>query len=139
MQLVEAARSSKRSAWLALLGFVVLLAAFWAVGEYFGIVARLGGHLPSAVLSFALLLAPYWAFGFGLDEWLRRELTSSQARVLAPLALILPYLVFTLPRGEFRWDICCGFLGVVLSVTLLLNQARPLAPGWRDWVALTIL
>jgi len=132
-------RSSNTFRWLALPGFIVLLAAFWALGEYFGVTARLGGHVASAVASFALLLGPYWAFGFGLDGWLRRELTRSSARLLAPVALILPYLVFTLPRGEFRWSICCGLLGIVLGVTALLNQARSLAPGWHDWLALAIL
>jgi membrane protease YdiL (CAAX protease family) len=132
-------RSSKTARWLALFGFIALLAAFWALGEYFGAVAKLGGHVASAMLSFALLLGPYWAFGFGLDEWLRRELTSSIAKLLAPVALILPYLAFTLPRGEFRWSICCGLLGIVLTVTMLLNHARSLTPGWHDWLALAIL
>jgi hypothetical protein len=132
-------RSSRARLWTTLLGFIALLAAFWALGEYFGVVARLGGHTASALLSFALVLGPYWAFGFGLDGWLRRELRSSSARLLAPGALILPYLVFTLPRGEFRWSICCGLLVIVLAVTMLLNQARALGPGWHDWLALAIL
>ena len=139
MQLAADVRSSKTAGWVALLGFVALLAAFWALGEYFGVAARLGGHVPSAVLSFALLLGPCWAFGFGLDGWLRRKLTSSRAKLLAPVALILPYIVFTVPRGEFRWSICCALLGIMLGVTLLLHQARSLTPGWRDWVALAIL
>jgi membrane protease YdiL (CAAX protease family) len=128
-----------RPRWFALLGFIALLGAFWALGEYFGVVARLGGNVVSAMLSFALLLGPYWAFGFGLDGWLRRELKSSSARLLAPAALILPYVLFTLPRGEFRWGICFGLLGIVLTVTMLLDQARSLTPGWNDWLALTIL
>src|ERR1700730_2417696 len=132
-------RSSRAPLWPALLGFLALLAAFWALGEYFGVVARLGGHTASALLRFALLLGPYWAFGFGLDEWLRRELTSLGARLIAPVVLIASYLAFTLPRGEFRWSICCGLLGIVLAVTVLLNQARSLTPGWRDWLALAIL
>lgn len=139
MAVAAEVRSSKTPLWPALLGFIVLLAAFWALGEYFGVISKLRGHSASAVLSFALLLAPYWSFGFGLDEWLRRELTSSSAKLLASAALILPYLVFTLPRSEFRWSICCGLLGIVLAVTILLNQARSLAPGWHDWLALAIL
>ena len=133
------ARSFKAVRWVALLAFVALLGGFWALAEYFGVAARLDGHVASAALSFAMLLAPYWAFGFGLDAWLRRKLTSSTAKLLAPVALIVPYLVFTLPRGEFRWDICCGLLGIVLAVTLLLNQAGSHAPRWHDWTALAIL
>ena len=132
-------RSSGARLWQALLGFIALLGAFWALGEYFGVVARLGGHTLSAMLSFALLLAPYWAFGFGLDGWLRRELTSSTARLIAPVSLIAPYLVFTLPRGEFRWSMCGGLVGIVLAVTVLLDQTRSPAPSWHDWFALAIL
>ncbi len=124
---------------LALLGFVALLAAFWGVSEYFGVAAKLGRHFPSALLSFALLLGPYWAFGFGFDRWLQRRLTSSSARVSAPALLILPYVVFTLPAGEFHWSICLELAGIVLAVTLLLNQARSLSPDWHDWLVLAIL
>ena len=136
---LPAPRSFKSLRWLALIGFIALLAAFWALSRYFGVAAKLGDHLPSALLSFALLLGPYWAFGFGLAEWLQPRLTSSAAKLFAPALLILPYLISTLPRGEFRWTICCGLLGVVLAVMLILSQARSLTPGWQDWLALAIL
>ena len=138
MAVVAEARSFKAQ-WLALAAFVVLLGAFWIVAQYFGLLARLGGHTGSAMLSFALLLAPYWAFGFGLDEWLRRELTGAAARLLAPAALLLPYVVFTLPRDDFRWSMFAGLLSIVLSVTALLSLPRSLTPGWHDWLALAIL
>ncbi len=132
----ETPRPAGKAAWL---GFFAVLAAFIGVAEYFGVAANLGGHFLSALLSFALLLAPYWAFGFGADQWLRRWLTSSAAIACAPALLILPYLVFSLPRGQFRWSMFCGLLSVVLAVTLILMQARPLAPGWRDCLVLAIL
>lgn len=138
MAVVTEARSFQNR-WCAVGGFVVLIAAFWAIAQYFGVFSRLGGHAGSAMLSFALVLAPYWAFGFGLGDWLRRKLTSSRAKLFAPAVLIGPYLVFSLPRADFRWSICCGLLGIILGVMLLLSQARSLVPGWQDWLALAIL
>lgn len=119
----------KTAPWLA---FLALLVAFWFVAKNFGIQDQLGGHVPSAVLSFALLLAPYWAFGFGIDEWLNTHVKGT-ARALLPLLLILPYLVFTLPRGEFRWDMCLGMAAIVLAVSLLAPYSR------ADWLVLAIL
>jgi CAAX protease family protein len=124
---------------LVSLGFIALLAAFWALGDYFGVAAKLGAHFPSALFSFALLLGPYWALGFGLGEWLQHQLANPAARVLTSVLLILPYLVFALPRGAFRWSICGGLAGVVLAVMLLLSRARSFSPGWHDWLALAIL
>jgi len=124
---------------VAVAGFAALLVAFWALSKYFGIAARLGDHLTSARISFALLLAPYWAFGFGLDRWLQTRVRNAVARILTPALLVLPYLVFALPMGQFRWSICFGLLGVIFSFTLVLNSAGKLEPGWRDALALAIL
>src|SRR5256885_280816 len=41
---------------LPLIGFFALLAAFWFAAQFFGVTARLGGHVPSTIFSFALLL-----------------------------------------------------------------------------------
>ena len=128
-----------RGAAAAVLSFAALMIAFWFVGAHFRVTENLTDHLPSAVLSFALLLAPYWGFGFGLDAWLRRNLISPAARILAPVLLVVPYLVFVVPRGQFRWDMCLGMLGAVLAIAVLLNGARAAAPHWRDWLALAIL
>lgn len=125
--------------WIALAGFIVLLAAFWGLSNYFGVTAKLGAHVASALLSFALVLAPYWAFGFGLGEWLRRYVASAPARMFAPAALLLSYLIFSIPRGEFHWRIFGGFLVVIVGVMALLNGHPSLAPSWRDWLALVIL
>jgi uncharacterized protein len=128
-----------RGAAVAALSFAALLVAFWFVGANFHVTENLTDHLPSAVLSFALLLGPYWGFGFGLDAWLRSRLTAPAARILAPAMLVIPYLVFVLPRGQFRWDMCLGMLGAVLVIALLLNGERSAAPDWRDWLVLAIL
>lgn len=117
-----------------MVGFAVLIGLFWVVAQRFGVADRLG-NLPSAIASFALLLAPYWFFGFGLAP----RFESRAIRILAPLALLISWLVFVLPRGEFRWDECLGMAGVILATTLLLDFAKPQSPVWNDWVVLAIL
>ncbi len=124
---------------LAALGFLALLFAFWLVGQHFGVADKLGGHLPSTLISFSLLLAPHWAFGFGFAEWLRKVLPSVAARTLAPSLLVLPYLVFTIPRGLFQWSMCLGLLGSVLLVALILSHARAAPPDWHDALVLLLL
>jgi membrane protease YdiL (CAAX protease family) len=116
-------------------GFVALLVCFWFIAKHFGVTIR-----PATGLSFALLLAPYWAFGFGFGPWLRRHTPGGVARALAPLALIVAYLVFALPAGQFRWDMCLGLAAVVLAVTMLLQHAGTNEPvDWHDWLVLAIL
>lgn len=127
-------------------GFITFIAAFLIIARRFDVTISI-----STGISVALLLAPYWTFGFGLDEWLIKKLRNRAARTLAPLTLMAAYLVFALPAGEFRWNMFAGMSAVVLSVTLLLDQARgdqsamrssrcaSLDPGWRDWLVLAIL
>jgi membrane protease YdiL (CAAX protease family) len=121
------------------MGFAALLVAFWIVARYFGVEAGLRDHLPSSILSLALLLGPYWAFGFGLGDWLHGVIKSTAARALAPALLILSYLVFTIPRGQFRWSLCLGIVGTVLLVSAILTHARSPQPDWHDGLALLIL
>ncbi len=132
-------RLRSSSALRPALAFVALLAGFWWVGGHFGVRNQLGNHVPSAFLSFALLLGPYWAFGFGVDAWLRRVLASQPARIVAPCFLLLPYLVFAIPLGDFQWRLCVGFAAVILIVSAVLAFARPAAPSWHDWLVLVLL
>jgi membrane protease YdiL (CAAX protease family) len=123
----------------AVLKFFVVLGGFWFVANYFGITANLAGHLPSAIASFSVLLAPYWAFGFGLDAWLRKRLSGVTAKTLAPLVLMAAYLVFVVPRGQFRWSMFLGMTGIVLAIALLLSYSQQPAPAWNDWAVLAML
>jgi hypothetical protein len=118
--------------------FAALIACFYVAGKYFGVASRVEGHLVSTLASLSLALAPYWAFGFGLDGFLRATLKSRVARVAAPAALILPYFVFALPRGDFRWDLCAGMTAIFILIPVLLDTEAH-APCWRDWAALALL
>jgi len=115
-------------------GFIALLASFWFIGRHFNVTVGF-----FTAVSFGLLLAPYWAFGFGLDGWLRGKLKSTVAMTVAPVFLCIPYLVFALPQGQFRWDMLLGMTAVIYAIALLLRHADPAMPGWRDWIVLAIL
>jgi membrane protease YdiL (CAAX protease family) len=117
----------------AAIGFPLLLVAFWFTGVYFGITDKLGANPAAALVSFGLLLAPYWFFGFGLAERLKRRLTRPFERVAAATVFIVPYLVFSLPRGEFRIDLCAELLLAILGLTVLLEFVRS---NWADYCAL---
>jgi len=127
------------SAVRAGLGFAVLLGVLWLVGGHFGITARASGNAVPAFASLALLLAPYWAFGFGAADWVAAQLTTSLARLAAASLLLLPYIVFAIPTGQFRWDMCGGLLAFVLLISGLLESARQSEVGWREWLVLLLL
>jgi len=107
---------------LRLIGFLALLAALWMAAKTFGVAAQLTGW---DVAACAMLLAPFWAFGFGLAGKLPRN-------AFLPLVLIVPYLLFAIPRGVFRWEMFAGMAAVLLALGLLLDR------GW-DWAVLAIL
>jgi hypothetical protein len=83
--------------------YALLLVAFWFVARHFAMDVRIHGHMVGSFTAFALLLAPYWFFGLGAAEMLHRFLTNRVVRVLVAGLLLVPYLIFSLPRGEFRW------------------------------------
>lgn len=117
----------------ASIGFFILLIAFWFTAVHFGIAERLGAHPAAALLSFTLLLAPYWFFGFGLGDLLRRKLTRPLQRMAVSAVFILPYLVFSIPRGEFRPALGAELLLAILGLTALLEFVPP---TWADYCAL---
>jgi uncharacterized protein len=122
------------------ISYLLLLGAFWAVARAFMVDVRLGGHFDSAFLSFALLLAPYWSFGFGLAGVLDR-VRSRATRVLLPLTLALPYVVFSLPRGEFHASMAIALVAIPVGVAALFEFAPPATAAihWQDVVALAAL
>lgn len=118
-------------------GFITLIACFALVARYFGVTIQ-----AAAGVSVVILLAPYWAFGFGLDNWIRAHLRERVTQVLAPQLLIVAYIIFALPGGQFHWNMCLGMAGIVLAIALLLQHANSTTkdqPDWHDWLVLAIL
>jgi membrane protease YdiL (CAAX protease family) len=126
---------------VAALLYSILLVAFWFVAQHFSIESRIGGHMLSGFVSFALLLAPYWFFGFGAAEILKRKLTTRAVRVLAPGLLVVPHLVFSIPRGEFLWIYGAILFAVPVGLAALFEFVPPGTPKlcWQDVLALAVV
>lgn len=125
--------------------YVLVLVAFWIVAEHFSLTARLG-HMPSTLMAFGLALAPYWYFGFGLAGRLQKALTTRVIRLLTPGILAVPYLIYSIPRSEFRWIFFFVFFFVPVGMSALLELLRPnSAPSpilglcWQDVIVLAIV
>lgn len=134
------AERNDRALLLAAILFAVVLVAFWLVAQHFGVEKRIGGRLPSAFVSFALLLAPYWFFGFGVAGMLRERLRGA-LRVLAPGLLVVPYLIFSIPRGEFQWTYAGILFAIPIGLAALFQFAPPRTPKitWQDALALAAI
>jgi len=131
---------------VAALSLAALLAAFWAVARRLEVSQRLGGHFPSAFASFALVLAPYWAFGFGAADVLSRWIRSRVARDLTPALLVIPYAVFSVPRGQFQIPFAVFFVTVPVGIAVLFEYLPPrrsdgsaIGFGWQDALALAAI
>jgi uncharacterized protein len=135
----------KKSLLIAAGLYIALLIAFWFAAIHFDMPRRIHGHMPSSFAAFALLLAPYWFFGFGLMEVLRKSLPTPLIRVLLPGILVIPYLIFSIARGEFRFRYA-GILICIPVFTAALFEFLPPGGGhesgakfcWQDMVALSI-
>jgi len=104
--------------------YAFALIAFWFLAQHFSLSARIG-HFASTFAAFALIFAPLWFFGFGLADNLRSRLTSRTTRVLTPALLVLPYLIYALPRGEFRWLFFFFFLAIPVGASALYEFLPP--------------
>jgi membrane protease YdiL (CAAX protease family) len=123
----------------ALLSYCALLFAFWIVAGYFHVETTIGGHFPSAIASFALLLAPFWFFGFEAAALLRKSLNSRLRRITAAAIFLLPYLVYALPRGEFRVSIASAILFLSVGLTALFEFSATRTGQQADWRDFTVL
>jgi hypothetical protein len=132
--------SSRNRLIAALLSFCAILSCFWFAGRHFSIEQRIGGHLPSTFAAFALLLAPYWFFGFGLAGVLA-SIRSRAVRSFLPALLVIPYLIFSLPRGEFRWSYGLLLPGITVGLACLFEFVGPKTPAiaWQDIIALCLV
>src|SRR5215471_92819 len=121
--------------------YALLLVVFWFVAQHFSVAARIGGHMLSGFVSFALLLAPYWFFGFGAADFLKGKLRSKMVRVLAPGLLIVPYLIFSMPRGEFRWNYALALFAIPIGLAALFEFAPTDTQKlcWQDVLTLMVI
>lgn len=132
---------SGRPLVIGAISYALLLIAFWFAAQHFSVDARIGGHMLSAFISFTLLLAPFWFFGFGAAAALQKKLAGSLARVLLPGMLVIPYLVFSIPRGEFLWIYAAVLFAIPVGLAGLFEF---LPPGtqklcWQDVLALAAI
>lgn len=123
--------------------FALLLVAFWFAAIHFEIPARIQGHMPSGFVAFALILLPYWFFGFGLAEWLRDRPRTRWSRVLLPGLLVVPYLVFSIPRAEFRWIWAIALFAIPVAAAGLFEfgsfqEEERQRFCWQDFVVLSM-
>jgi CAAX protease family protein len=126
--------------------YILLLVAFWFVAQHFRTESLIGGHMLSAYSAFALALAPYWFLGFDTTDALRGLFTNRVVRALTPGLLALPYIIFSLPRGEFHWVYASALLGIPVGMAALFEflppgGAQP-SPGklyWQDVIALALV
>lgn len=127
---------------VALAIYALILGAFWLLIQLLSLNTRLG-HVPSTFGAFALLFAPFWFFGFGIAERLRAALTNRVTRVLAAGLVLIPYLIYALPRSEFRWTFCLAFLSLSIGASAVFELfppggTRPSTPTlcWQDILVL---
>jgi uncharacterized protein len=104
--------------------YVLLLGAFWLLAAHLALGQQIG-HMPSTFTAFALLFAPFWFFGFGADRAILRVLSRRSTRVLVPGLLAIPYLVYSLPRGEFHFAYLAAFLAIPIGMSALFEFAPP--------------
>lgn len=155
------ARGGTATFWLAAALYAALLTAMWFAAHAFGVAQRLGEHWLPGFLTFALLFLPFWAFGFGLAAPLRRRLISPAARIAAPAALLVPYLLFAVATSTVQLRYVVFLLGIPVGLAALFETAgrAPAAPqaaspgsaiasepgaaaarlGWPDAIALPVL
>jgi hypothetical protein len=114
-----------RTTAAASVGYVLLLVAFWFLARHFDIESRIQGHMGSSFIAFALLLAPYWFFGFGATGLLQALIRSRAIRVLVPGLLVVPYVIFSVPRGEFTWSSGLVLFGIPVGIAALFEFLPP--------------
>ncbi len=123
---------------IVVLGYLALLAAFWAVARHFGATEAFHALGP-VIAAFALLMAPVWFFGFGAAEWLEARLQNARVRVVAAAVLVLPYLVFALPRGELQLRLALEMLLFTLALAFLRASVKTGRLAWQDVVILAVV
>jgi membrane protease YdiL (CAAX protease family) len=124
---------------VAVLSYAALLFAFWMAARQFRVTTAFE-HFPSAFTCFALLLSPYWFFGFGLAVALRARLKQPWLKIVLPGLLVIPYLVFAIPRGDVIGEYILVFAGLPVAMAALFEFV-PARGGitWQDILVLAVI
>jgi CAAX protease family protein len=135
---VTSARKVVRNLW-PLVCYVALLRGLLLQLQRSHFQETLGSALPWAFASFALLLAPLWFFGFDAAAWIRNA-GGPRLRILLAAGLGIPYLVFSLPTRQFRWELALAMsaLPIVLAAAFELSSLPPKLT-WRDGLVLALI
>jgi uncharacterized protein len=99
---------------------------------------------PANVIAALLTLLPFLAVGFCPQFFLARVSALPHAvKLLSPALLCVPYILVTVPAGDFHWQSCALYAGLPVCIAVLLWQASQLDPAargnWRDFLILLIL
>jgi membrane protease YdiL (CAAX protease family) len=133
-------KTSAAVLFAAAIVYAVVLLVFWVIAKRFAMEVRLGGHMASAFAAFALLLAPYWFFAFGLADLLH-AVRGRIAQTIIPAVLLVPYVVYAVPRGEWRLSYALVFVIVPVLLAGMFAFAPPKDDGlsYQDLIALVIV
>jgi len=99
---------------------------------------------PTLILAAILTLLPLLAAAFFTPTLsTRTHSLPLPARLFLPALLSIPYLLVTLPTGDFRWPWLALYTLLPIAVAALLTQAARLDPNqrsnWRDFLVLAVL
>ena len=99
---------------------------------------------PPNILAALLTLLPYLAAAFFPKFVVARVQALPHAvKLLSPALLCVPYILVTIPAGDFHWQGCTLYAALPVCIAVLLWQAAQLDPdargNWRDFLILLIL
>lgn len=99
---------------------------------------------PANLLAAVLTLFPFLAVAFFPEPLLARVRTLPHAvKLLGPALLCVPYVLVTVPAGDFHWEGCTLYAALPVSIAVLLWQAAQLDSAqrgnWRDFLVLLVL
>ena len=120
----------------AAVGFGIILVCFWLLLRQISRTAPIA-HLGSTFVAFGTLFAPVWLFGFCLAPNCKARFSKPIFRVLAPILLILPYLIYALPRTEFHTVFALALVLIGAGCSALFEFVPPPTSHSRAATTLT--
>src|SRR5689334_18926882 len=100
-QVPDVSQKPTRVLLYASVAYGIILLFFWIVFREL-VRSTHVDHAANTFAVFALLFAPMWFFGFDLAHAVANVLSTPLVRVLTPAVLVIPYLMYAMPRGELH-------------------------------------